>query len=221
MSVEALRGTGEKFWSFSGCHTAALGPSRISEKFSRFPKWFKLSLSSPRPQGPILEDLVLSYRQVTIELNSATDNPLIDVSSSRMVHGGNFQAKSITSSMEKVRQAGQSMGRILFTQCTELIDPTTSRGLVPNLVIAEPCKSFIFKGPDILIASLLSELGFLANPVASHVQTAQMGNQALNSLALTSARYALDSLDILSQLAAAHMVANCQALGLRVLESRF
>lgn len=58
-------------------------------------------------------------------------------------------------------------------------------------------------------------------PVASYVQTAEMGNQALNSLALISARYMLDSLDILSQLSAAHLVTVCQILDLRVLHVRF
>lgn len=123
--------------------------------------------------------------------------------------------------MEKIRQSTQSIGRILFAQCTELIIPATSRGLPPNLAVEEPSESFIFKGTDILIASLLSELGFLSNPVASHVQTAEMGNQSVNSLALISARYTLDALDILSQLAAAHLVAVCQALDLRALHTRF
>ena len=171
--------------------------------------------------GPILEDLVLAYRQVSIELNSATDNPLIDRNRLRTIHGGNFQAMSITSAMEKVRQAAQSMGRMLFTQCTELINPAMSRGLPPNLVFAEPSESFVFKSTDILIASLLSELGYLANPIVPHVQTAEMGNQSLKSLALISARYAMDSLNILKQLAAAHLVAVCQALDLRVFQVRF
>lgn len=94
-------------------------------------------------------------------------------------------------------------------------------GLPPNLVITEPSRSFIFKGTDILIAALLSELGFLANPVGTHVQTAEMGNQALNSLALISAQHTIDALDVLAQLAAAHLVAVCQALDLRAFHHQF
>lgn len=70
--------------------------------------------------------------------------------------------------MEKVRQGIQGIGRMLFSQCTELINPATNRGLPPNLTAEDPNVSFIFKGTDLNIAALAAELGFLANPV-NHV----------------------------------------------------
>ncbi|MCJ1261075.1 hypothetical protein MMC22_000939 [Lobaria immixta] len=241
LSVEALRGTDESFDPFFAAVRPHWGQGESARNIYAFlldsSLVFRghgseeLSLRQDRYSirtasqwiGPALEDLYLAHSQITIELNSATDNPLIDMLASppRVLHGGNFQAKSITSATEKIRQVAQSLGRLHFTQCTELINPATSRGLPPNLVVDEPSESFTFKGTDILIASLLSELGFLANPVASHVQSAEMGNQALNSLALVSARYTLDALDVLGQLAAAHLVAVCQALDLRALHTRF
>ena len=239
MSVEALRGTDESFDSFLAHVRPHWGQAESAQNICGFLRGSKLiyrdhgsnetSLRQDRYSvrtasqwlGPMLEDLALAHRQVTTELNSATDNPLIDTKDFRIVHGGNFQAQSITSAMEKVRQAAQSMGRMLFVQCTELINPATSRGLPPNLVFTEPSESFVFKSTDILIAALLSELGYLANPITPHVQTAEMGNQALNSLALISARYAMDSLAILKQLAAAHLIAVCQALDLRSFQSSF
>lgn len=241
MSVEALRGTDESFDPFLAAVRPHWGQAessrniysmlqgsrlinryRDSDEASLFQDRYSIRTAS-QWLGPVLEDLSLAHSQITTELNSATDNPLIDANTPqpRLVHGGNFQAKAVTSAVEKIRQSAQSMGRILFAQCTELINPATSRGLPPNLVAAEPSESFIFKGTDILIASLLSELGFLSNPVGSHVQTAEMGNQAVNSLALISARYTLDSLNILSQLSGAHLVAICQALDLRALHIRF
>ena len=72
-----------------------------------------------------------------------------------------------------------------------------------------------------MIAALQSELGFLANPVGTHVQTAEMGNQSLNSLALISARYCHTALDVLSQLAASHLFAICQAFDLRAMHISF
>ena len=71
------------------------------------------------------------------------------------------------------------------------------------------------------MAARQAELGFLANPAASHVQTAEMGKQSVNSLALLSARYTHTALDVLSQLAAAYLFVLFQALDLRVLRVFF
>lgn len=239
MTVEALRGTDESFDPFFAQVRPHPGQVESARNIYAFLKDSglvyrndgseALSLRQDRYSirtasqwiGPVLEDLVLAHRQVTTEINSVTDNPVVDTSSGRMLHGGNFQAKAITSAMEKVRQGCQSLGRMLSVQCTELINPATNRGLPPNLVVDEPSESFLWKGIDIMVAALQSELGFLANPVGTHVQTAEMGNQALNSLALISARYTLDALQVLTQLSAAHLLALCQSLDLRVMNLRF
>ena len=144
-----------------------------------------------------------------------TDNPLAHPDG-QFLHGGNFQAKAVTSVAEKCRSGLQALGRMLFAQCTELMNPATSRCLPPNLAAENGGASFTLKSTDINVAALLSELGFLANPV-NHVQTAEMGNQSLNSLALISARYTHTAVEVLAQLAAAHLVSVCQALDLRAM----
>ncbi|KAL8817076.1 MAG: hypothetical protein Q9223_004022 [Gallowayella weberi] len=238
MSVEALCGTDESFDPLFARVRPHPGQIDCSNNMYRFLQDSKLvchndgnndSLRQDRYSirtasqwlGPVLEDLLLAHRQVHTELNSVTDNPIQDKSTDRMLHGGNFQAKAITSAMEKVRQAVQSIGRMLFAQCTELINPSTNRGLPPNLTAEDPSTSFVMKAVDIMTAALQSELGFLANPVGSHVQTAEMGNQSLNSLALISARYTHTAVDVLTQLEAAHLFALCQALDLRALNLKF
>ena len=242
MSVEALLGNDESFDPFfakvrphrgqvdaSRCISSLLEGSKLANTHSgRGVATLKQDRYSIRTASqwlsPVLEDIQLAHEQVLVECNSVTDNPLVDHSSGpqdRYLHGGNFQARVVTSAMEKIRQSLQSIGRMLFTQCTEIINPATSQGLPPNLVGDDPSESHMFKSLDIQTAALLSELGFLANPVGSHVQTAEMGNQALNSLALISARYTLDAADILSKLAAAHLIVACQALDLRAMERKF
>lgn len=239
MSVEALSGTDESFDPFFAQVRPHPGQTEAAANIFAFLSQSALvhrsdgtaesSLRQDRYSirtasqwiGPVIEDLLLSYEQMRIEFNSVTDNPLIDTKGERMLHGGNFQAKCVTSAMEKLRQACQSIGRMLSVQCTELINPVTNRGLPPNLVADEPSESFIWKGTDIMVAALQSELGFLANPVGTHVQTAEMGNQALNSLALISCRYTLDALDVLAQMSAAHLLALCQAFDLRAMNIKF
>ncbi|KAJ5395321.1 uncharacterized protein N7487_009624 [Penicillium crustosum] len=236
MSVEALRGSDESFEPFIARvrpHPGQVDSARNIKAFltgsqllnrhdSRNVATLRQDRYSLRTAsqwiGPVLEDFSLAYDQLTVELNSVTDNPLIDTETGRVLHGGNFQARAVTSAVEKLRQGLQSIGRMLFTQCTEMINPATSWGLPPNLCSDDSNNSFLFKGLDVVVAALTSELGFLANPVGSHVQTAEMGNQALNSLALVSARYTLEAVDVLSQIASAHLLALCQALDLRTIE---
>ncbi|KAF2179127.1 phenylalanine ammonia-lyase [Zopfia rhizophila CBS 207.26] len=236
MSVEALAGTVESFDPFfSECraHPGQIDAAKNIRSFLQGSQLVQINdgagatlrqdrysiRTAPQWIGPVLEDLLLAHQQVSIECNSATDNPLIEPGG-KVLHGGNFQAKAVTAAMEKTRQGIQSLGRMQFSQCVEIINPATSFGLPPNLVAEDPSTSYIFKGTDICIAALQAELGFLSNPV-NHVQTAELGNQSLNSLALISARYTHMSNDILSQIAATHLLALCQALDLRAMKIQF
>ena len=175
----------------------------------------------PQWLGPFVEDILLANEQLKVELNSTTDNPLIDATTGDIYHGGNFQAVSVTLAMEKCRLAAQAIGRMLFYQFTEMTDPSKNRGLPPNLCIDEPSTSFTLKGVDVNMASYISELSFLANPVHNHVVSAEMGNQPLNSLALISARYSDTSVDILSIMCACTLYGTCQAFDLRAMNRIF
>jgi histidine ammonia-lyase len=45
---------------------------------------------------------------------------LVDVENGILHHGGNFQATSVATSMEKTRLAIAAIGKIIFAQVTEL-----------------------------------------------------------------------------------------------------
>lgn len=175
----------------------------------------------PQWIGPQLEDLLLAHRQVAVELNSSCDNPLVDAQSDDIFYGGNFQAVSITSAMEKTRTCLQMFGRLLFAQATEIVDPSLNNGLPTNLVADDPSLSFTMKGVDISMASYMAELAYLANPVSSHVQTAEMHNQAVNSMAFVSSRYTMQAVELVSLMCACSLYIGCQALDLRVLHLTF
>lgn len=177
--------------------------------------------SAPQWIGPQLEDLLLADQQIHIELNSSCDNPLVDSDANEIYYGCNFQAASVTSAMEKVRLALQMFGRILFAQSTEMIDPHLSGGLPANLAADNPSLSFTMKGVDVNMAAYMAELSYLANPMSSHVQAAEMHNQSVNSMALASARMSFDAVEILKKMCACSVFVVCQALDLRSLHMKF
>lgn len=181
--------------------------------------------TAPQWIGPLLEDLDLAISQLGIECNSTTDNPLVDTSAdgfARIMHAGNFQAMHVTSSMEKTRSALQAIGKIIFQQLTEIVNYCTAP-LPPNLASdTEPSLSYTMKAVDIAAAAYCSELGILAaGNVGSHVQCAEDRNQAINSLALLSARQADEMNNVLAMLMANYVYVLCQAIDLRVMLSTF
>lgn len=177
--------------------------------------------SSPQWIGPTVEELVVAASYLDIELNSTTDNPVVNIENGEVYSGANFQATTVANMMEKVRASLQMLGKMLYSQATEMINPATSRGLPPNLVADNPSLSFGMKGVDINMAAYQSELQYLANPVTSHVQSAEMHNQAINSLALLSARYTMQSIDVLSMMTASAIYVGLQAVDLRALHMVF
>ncbi|KAH9206414.1 phenylalanine ammonia-lyase [Leptodontidium sp. 2 PMI_412] len=177
--------------------------------------------SSPQWLAPQLEDLLSAEQQLVTELNSTTDNPVANVEGDDIHCGANFQAASVTSATEKTRLALHSIGKMLFAQTSEMINDDLSNGLPPNLAADDPSSSFCLKGVDVNTAAYTSELGFLANPVSNHVQTAEMHNQSINSLGLLSARQTLAAVEVLSLIVANCLYTGCQGVDLRVLHRTF
>ena len=177
--------------------------------------------TAPQWLGPQFEDLISAHSQISIELNSTSDNPVTDTRNGAMYHGGNFQAASVTSAVEKIRSSLQMVGKMLFSQCTEMLNHQMSGGLPSNLAADDPSVSFCLKGLDINMAAYQSELSFLANPVSNHVQSAEMHNQAINSLAFLSTRYTVQAVEVVALMVASVLYAACQAVDLRVMHATF
>jgi len=238
MTVEALNGTNESFDPYLSDVRPHPGQREVSSNIFEFLKGSELARgldsqntnglrqdryalrTSPQWMGPEIENLMLAQHQILIECNSITDNPLIKPEGS-IIQGGNFQATAITSAMDRTRLALHTIGRMLFQQTTELMNPATNNGLPPNLTSDEPSCDFLMKGMDISSASYMSELSFLAQSVMPSVMVAEQGNQSLNSLALVSTRYTSMALGIFMCLAANQLVALCQALDLRAVQMEF
>ncbi|KAA1126566.1 hypothetical protein PGTUg99_028003 [Puccinia graminis f. sp. tritici] len=177
--------------------------------------------TAPQWLGPQLEELVTVNKTLCREINATTDNPLIDIKNKKILNGGNFQAMSITNSMEKTRSSLESIGKLSFAQAIELMNCTMSKGLPSCLAGDEPSTNYHTKGLDINMAAYTAELGFLASPVSTHVQSAEQHNQSVNSLALVSARYTIQAVEVLSMLLSSHLYVVCMAIDLRVIDQMF
>jgi phenylalanine ammonia-lyase len=167
--------------------------------------------------GPIIDGLQLVARQVTVEINSATDNPLIDPDNRRDFHGGNFLGQYIGVAMDHLRYYIGLMAKHLDVQIALLAAPEFSRGLPPSLIGNRDRKvNMGLKGLQINGNSIMPVLTFLGNSLVDRFPThAEQFNQNINSQGQGSAILARKSINTFQEYMAIALMFGVQAVDLR------
>jgi histidine ammonia-lyase len=57
----------------------------------------------PQIVGPVFDILSKTLREVTTEINSVTDNPILDINSKKFLHGGNFHGDYMAAAIDQLK----------------------------------------------------------------------------------------------------------------------
>lgn len=171
----------------------------------------------PQYMGPIVDGILQIAKQIEIEINSVTDNPLIDVENGASYHGGNFLGQYVGMGMDQLRYYIGLLAKHLDVQIALLVAPEFNNGLPPSLVGNSMRRvNMGLKGLQITGNSIMPLLTFYGNSIADRFPThAEQFNQNINSQGFTSATLARRSVEIFQQYMAIALMFGMQAVDLR------
>jgi phenylalanine ammonia-lyase len=167
--------------------------------------------------GPVLEALVGAVGTLEVEINSASDNPLIDPDEGNAYHCGNFLAEHVSTTLDTLRGHIGLMAKHADAQLALLMAPEFSNGLPASLVGNEArAVNMGLKGAQITANALMPQIVFHGMPIAHLFAThAEQYNQNVNSLSVPAALLAHDQGELARQHVAIALLCAVQAVDLR------
>jgi histidine ammonia-lyase len=138
---------------------------------------------APQVHGASRDLLDYAERTVGVELNAATDNPLVLVDRELLVSNGNFHGQPLAFALDALTMAVAELANISERRTERLVNPSLSGGL-PAFLTPDGGLNSGFMLPQYVAASLVSENKVLAHPAsvdsiptsAGHEDHVSMGN---------------------------------------------
>ncbi len=171
----------------------------------------------PQYMGPIIDGLAQIVEQIEVEINSATDNPLIDSDNNRYFNCGNFLGQYVGVGMDHLRYYIGLMAKHLDVQIALLVSPEFSNGLPASLVgKSSRTVNMGLKGLQITGNSIMPLLTFFGNSLVDRFPThAEQFNQNINSQGFGSANLTRQSIELFQQYMAIALMFGVQAVDLK------
>lgn len=173
---------------------------------------------SPHVIGVLADALPWMREQVETELNSANDNPVIDVASGRILNGGHFYGGHIAFAMDSLKNLVANLADLMDRQMALLVDAKYNNGLPANLTGAAAPRDRInhgLKALQISVSAWTAEALKLTMPASVFSRSTESHNQDKVSMGTIAARDCVRVLELTEQVAAAMLITVRQGLALR------
>src|SRR5712664_1056734 len=232
LSLDALRGSPGAFdarimqaRAYAGAATTARNLARLNEgsqireshrsaeKDMRVQDAYSLRCT-PQVHGAVRDSLAQAREMAAVELNSATDNPLVFVGdgSGDIVSGGNFHGQPLAMAADQVAIAIATLGGISERRVEQMTNPLTS--MLPAFLTPEPGINSGFMIAQVTAAALTSENKALAVPHSVDSISTSGNQEDYVSMGMSGARRLDRMLQSLRHTVAIELLCACQGIDL-------
>jgi histidine ammonia-lyase len=188
-------------------HRAASQDTRVQDAYS--------VRCTPQVHGAVRDSLAQVSAVAMIELNSATDNPLVFAGSEgkgEILSGGNFHGQPLAMAADQLAVAFATLGGISERRIAQMTNPLTS--LLPAFLTRTPGLNSGFMIAQVAAASLASELKPLSAPHSVDSIPTSGDQEDYVSMGMAAARRLAPMLDNLRRIIAIELLAACQGIDL-------
>jgi histidine ammonia-lyase len=187
-------------------------PTHVQERYSL--------RCAPQILGPVLETLSMLKHWLSQEINSVSDNPLINAEG-QLATGGNFYGGYMSHGADYLKIALANVADMIDRQLMLVIDDKTNRGLPANLAawnkIPEQ-ERFLhhgLKGLHQAVSAITAEIMAKATPNSIFSRSSESHNQDKVSMGMGAAVQCGEMIEQLYNTMTLHLICLAQALDLR------
>lgn len=168
----------------------------------------------PQVHGASKDCFKYVKERVEIELNSATDNPLIFADEEEVISGGNFHGQPMALSFDFLAIGLAELANISERRLERLVNPSLSNGL-PAFLVGNGGLNSGFMIVQYSAASLVSENKVLAHPASVDSIPSSANQEDHVSMGTIAARKSREIMSNVRKVLAMEILAACQAIDLR------
>ncbi len=165
-------------------------------------------------QGASKDAFKYIKEKVEIEMNAATDNPLIFAEEEEVISGGNFHGQPMALSFDFLGIGLCELANLSERRLERLVNPALSNGL-PAFLVKKGGINSGFMIVQYSAASLVSENKILAHPASVDSIPSSANQEDHVSMGTIAARKAREILENTRKVIAMEILAACQAIDLR------
>lgn len=166
----------------------------------------------PQVHGANKDTVDYVQKKIEIELNSATDNPIV-FPDGQVISGGNFHGETLAQPLDFLGIGAAEIGNISERRIERLVNSQLSD--FPSFLVKTPGLNSGFMITQYAAASYVSENKVLAHPASVDSITSCENQEDFVSMGSISARHAKEIVENSRRVVATEIMAACQALDFR------